>query len=222
MSTAKTSRELDQLVYRTARREMGAGRTPTARDMARLCGCSASSIVRTAQRLGYGGWDHMRDSLLNGQPSEGMVNEGAREQIDATCELLLDHANDVLIVCGIGNGECAAEYFTNRLVDRGFLCMGYRQGTIEAQERLGRSGVMFVFNQSGIVLYDQCVLAQEHGFRVVALTSKPTSPVARAADISVHVKGNKTRPGIYEPDFYCARCIVLAELLCARLDELMG
>lgn len=81
-------------------------------------------------------------------------------------------------------------------------------------------GILFVVNETGIVLADDARIARELGYAVIALTGNPASPVAHLATIPVIIRSNKSKPESYEPDFFCARAMTFTAYLEAGLSYL--
>lgn len=212
-----------QTIYEAARNAVETDPKATISSVAQKAGCAPSSVNTLAHRLGYLGWPDMRRHLASttqepaSHPDHGNATYG---ELEAVRDLLLLNKDKAIFVHAIGDGDVASLYLARTLVVHGFCCLTYERQALLAQARLGRAGILFLFNESGIVLGDDARLAHELGYRVVGLTGMDHSPVARLSDIMVPLKSNKSRIPNYSPDFYCARAIVFIEMLQARLPYL--
>lgn len=184
--------------------------------MAQRTGTSAAALVRISKKLGYQGWSDMYAHLRHRHASASQVELAARENVGMLCDAIERHAGGVILVTGIGDGEYPARFLTDRLNALGLFALEFKAETAEAHARLGRDGVAIIFNESGIALYNRVAIARAAGFESVAVTGRDASPLALAADVSVHVRCNKTQIRAYEPDFFCARALVLVELVAAE------
>lgn len=190
-------------------------------EVATQAGCSPASITLLARRLGYAGWPELRRSIIRHAAPPAMsatlTQDGLLSQIR---ELLLDHADEAIFVHGAGDGTFAACYLEAALLSHGFACLPYTRQTLLAQARRSKPGILFVVNETGIVLADDARIARELGYAVIALTGNPASPVAHLATIPVIIRSNKSKPESYEPDFFCARAMTFTAYLEAGLPYL--
>jgi hypothetical protein len=81
--------------------------------------------------------------------SATLTQDGLLSQIR---ELLLDHADEAIFVHGAGDGTFAACYLEAALLSHGFACLPYTRQTLLAQARRSKPGILFVVNETGIVL----------------------------------------------------------------------
>lgn len=214
-----TSRQ--RTILETIRNSVGRSPQTTITEAAREAECAPSTITTLARRLGYSGWPEMRDRFAAAsQQGKGIAPTVQRPQVDQVAEILLSNQDKAIFVDAMGDGAIAGSYLESALAVHGFNSLIYEKQALLAQARQGRAGVLFIINESGVVLANDARIARDLGFTVVALTGIDRSPVARLADVLVLLKSNKSKPQDYNPDFYCARAIVFSELLQARLPYL--
>lgn len=189
----------------------------TVAEMAERAGTSPASLVRLAQKLGYHGWSDMYADFCLQRSDLARTDDPTAEKIGELCDVIERHAGDAMLIDGIGDGEYPCDFLRDRLDALGLDALNYRAETAESLARLGRNGLVIIFNESGVALYNRVAEARRFGLESFAVTGRSSSPIALTADHAIVLRCNKTQVRSYEPDFFCARCLVLVELVTSEL-----
>ena len=213
-------------VYRLVRDHLKAGERPTISVVAQELGISTSTAHRAAKRYGYAGWSDMvgrleqyyRRHRVKDQPDE------TPNGIDLLAEALVRHRGGRVLVQGTGDVEICQKLLIYHLGALEFASMPFTSQIArgcQEQAGSGDSGLALFFNESGLVLWQAVLECNRCGFETVAITASTHTPVARAANLAIAVKSNKSMRGSYEPNLFAAGSLALMERAIARYIVLL-
>ncbi len=209
----------DREVYAAVRDALSAGERPTVSQVAENLGVSRSAVWRAAKRYGYAGWADMLDQLGRYLDGGSAASSAARRSdgISLMVDALTRHRDDPVLVHGVGDAEICRQLLIYRLGELGFTAMPYSPAIARACADRGARGLALVFNESGVALWQDCVDCGRQGIEVLAVTASDSSPVARAANVSIAIRSNKSSPAAYEPNYFAAGCLALVERALVRI-----
>lgn len=220
----------ERTIYEVMLKAVRAQEKPTVATIAQSAGVVPSSVIKVAKKLGYPGWSEMYYTLSSTYTDEislsfdnfdFLSDRDTDAYIETLCEMLIRYHDDCILVSSVGDGEFAGEYLIHKLWMRGFIAMPYYKRLLEVEDAQSKTGVVFVINESGIVLLNSCVEAKEKDYNIVSITSNRNSPLASNSHVTIELKNHKSSLQEYAPNFFTARVIVFIELLFVTYDELM-
>ena len=212
----------EQNILNAARDVLADGHHASISEVAHAAGCAISSVHYLAKKLGYNGWSQMSHELRHGQTHITRFEHEADIQLIEICKLLQAYKDKPLLIDAIGDGEVASSYLFYKLTCRGFIPVPFLMSALQSYCTNKRQGIVFVINESGIVLADDCKMAKKAGFSLISFTRALTSPVALASDFPIDIKDNKSSYRTdYEPNFFAAKVIAFIEILFAQYDRLI-
>lgn len=221
---------IERTIYEAMLHAVKAQEKPTVARIAQRAGVVPSSVIKVAKKLGYPGWSEMYYTLsstytdeitLSFDDFDFLSDRDTDDYIKTLCEMLMRYHQDCIFVSSIGDGEFAGEYLIHKLWERGFIAMPYYRRLLEVEDAQSKTGVVFIINESGIVLLNSCVEAKAKEYNIVSITSNRKSPLASNSHVTIELKNHKSTLQDYAPNFFTARVIVFLELLFVTYDELM-
>lgn len=201
----------------------------TVSELAKRSGVASSSVVKLAHKLGYPGWNEMFYTCCNNhadiislsfQDFDFLNDEEMNGYIKIICELLKQNKEAKIAVCAIGDCEISSNYFQEKLWSRGFTVIPFEYIYQYNEDNSSLSGIVFLINESGIVLLEGCMIAKNKNFTVVSITSNCISPLATHSHLTIELKNQKSSIKEYSPNFFTARVLMFIELIFAIYDEI--
>ena len=220
----------DERIMNGVRLVVGNGEKLTCAQLAQRLNVAPSTIIKTARKMGFSGWNDMFYSLSQ-QYSEELplsidnmdsFGDGRLfEKIRQLTAVLLDHKEKMLMVASVGDSEFLEDYLLDMLWKRGFrpvrLSTPLRRA---AEDGMMAPGLCLFVNESGIALYDAASKLKEAGWQIAAVTSSIDTPLSGISAISVEIRNRKSSVNNYLPNFFAARVLIFLELLFAEMDSI--
>lgn len=220
----------EQRIYDEMRQAARHQEKTTVAVIAQRAGVVPSSVVKVSKKLGYTGWKDMYYSLshrstnslsLSFTDFDFLADQEIFHYIGTLSDLLIRHRKDSILVDSIGDAEYAGSHFIVELWKRGIEVRPYNRELLDVQLKDREAGILFIINESGVVLLHSCLRGREKGYRVVSVTGNSKSPLASNSDISVELENKKSTLEAYLPNFFTARVLMFIELLFVSYDEKM-
>ena len=89
------------------------------------------------------------------------------------------------------------------------------------QSEDGNAGLALIFNESGLACWQDALECVQCGFETVAVTADANTPVARASNLAIAIKSNKSALSAYEPNYFAAGSLALVERALERFIYMM-
>ena len=185
-------------------------------------GVSSAAVFRFAQKKGFPNWSSylahaLQTARADSQDAHpiGKLERGVRMVAYA----LRAHREGTILVAACGDAEICAQHALMRLATCGYHVLPYAPAVARAHRDADHPGLVLVFNESGIALWDCCRVCAQEGFEVVAVTASTDSPVARAAHVSIAIQDRKSSLDAYEPNYFAAGTIAFMSRVLDLIDE---
>ena len=220
----------EQRIYDEMRQAARHQEKTTVAVLAARAGVVPSSVVKVSKKLGYTGWKEMyyflshtsTNSLsLSFEDFDFLADREMLRYISTLSDLLIRHRKEGILVDSIGDASSAGDHFIMKLWKRGIDARPYSRELMDVQLQTSEPGILFIINESGVVLLHSCLRGREKGYRVVSVTGNSKSPLASNSDISVELENKKSTLEAYSPNFFTARVLMFIELLFVSYDEKM-
>ena len=220
----------DERILNEVRRMVGNGEKLTCAQLAQRLNIAPSTVIKTARKMGFSGWNDMYYSLSQQYSEElplsidNMDSFGEGRLFEKNHQLtvaLLEFKEKTLMVASVGDSEFLEDYLLDMLWRRGFcpvrLSTPLRRA---AEEGMMAPGLCLFVNESGIALFDAAGKLKEAGWKLAAVTSSSDTPLSGISEISVEIRNRKSSVNNYLPNFFAARVLIFLELLFVEIDAI--
>lgn len=229
MSTSdpRSIKDTDRAIYQAVRARLRAGERPTIGHIAEELDVSTSAVYRAAQHYGYASWSDMIGQLSQYLKSTRRVIERPDEDasgIDLLARALVRHRSGNVLVQGPGDAEICRDLLVYRLGALEFSVMPFTPQIARAcleRSTDGNAGLALIFNESGLSCWQDAIECVQCGFETVAITADANTPVARASNLAIAIKSNKSALSSYEPNYFAAGSLALVERAIERFIHLL-
>ena len=217
----------DRAVYQAVRNHLRAGEKPTIGLIAEELGISSSAVYRAAKRYGYASWSDMVGQLGQYLKNNRRVVEHTGDDangIDLLAQAFMRHRGGRVLLQGTGDADICRRLLVYRLCALEFTAMPYTPHIARAclaQSEDGNAGLALIFNESGLACWQDALECVQCGFETVAVTADANTPVARASNLAIAIKSNKSALSAYEPNYFAAGSLALVERALERFIYLM-
>ena len=217
----------DRAVYQAVRNHLRAGEKPTIGLIAEELGISSSAVYRAAKRYGYASWSDMVGQLGQYLKNNRRVVEHTGDDangIDLLAQAFMRHRGGRVLLQGTGDADICRRLLVYRLGALEFTAMPYTPQIARAcleQSEDGNAGLALIFHESGLACWQDALECVQCGFETVAVTADANTPVARASNLAIAIKSNKSALSAYEPNYFAAGSLALVERALERFIYLM-
>jgi DNA-binding MurR/RpiR family transcriptional regulator len=186
------------------------------------CFVSKGAVVKLAKKLGFSGYSEMyyvslasRKKVFSADYSnmeKTFQNKQSQTYISMLSRLLWHYRNSKIYIDSLGICDTARDYYLQKLLIFNFNAVNcYHFEAFHVQN----PGLYIFLSYSGSnsIIIEKVKVAAENGFKVIALTANPDSPLAKLADSTIVVDGNRSDKENYQPNLFTANLIILFELV---------
>ncbi len=204
-------------VYTAVRASVLEGTLPTVDSIALETGISRSTVSRTAVDAGYSDWREMVSALASYYSEKTPVSDVGRSAREVA-DIIEECGSAPILVDAVGDSEVLTGYIVIRLCENGCNATLYSPGYFDGMKGQLESGLLIVFNESGMSLLPSCLAATGRRYKVLSFTASHDSPVSKVSDINIVIKNKKSVVLHYEPNYFVAGSLALLE----RVFSLLG
>lgn len=228
MDSSLTLTELEKTILNRINYYINKGERVNIQTIAKDCFVSKGAIVKLAKKLGFSGYSEMYYVTLAARKrtysvdyssvEEIFQNNQSQTYINKFCDVLWEYHNSKIYIDSLGICDTARDYYLQKLLIFEFnasICYHFEAFHIH------NPGLYIFLSYSGSnsAIIDKVKVAADNGFKVIALTANPDSPLGKEADYTVAVVGNRTNKENYEPDLFTANLIILFELVLSEYSK---
>ena len=196
--------------------------------IAKDCFVSKGAVVKLAKKIGFSGYSEMyyvtlasRKKIFSvdySDTAEVFRNNQSLTYINMLCELLWHYRNSKIYLDSLGICDTARDYYLQKLLIFGFNASNCYH--FEAFHTQNPGLYLFLsYSGSNSMIIDKVKVAIDNGFKVIALTANPDSPLAKLADSTIVVAGNRSDKENYQPNLFTANLIILFELVLSEYSK---
>lgn len=228
MDSSLTLTELEKTILNRINYYINENEKVNIQTIAKDCFVSKGAVVKLAKKLGFSGFSEMYYVTLAARKKTFSVdysgveeifqNNQSRAYINEFCKLLRQYSGSKIYIDSLGICDTARDYYLQKLLIFEFnasICYHFQAFHVH------NPGLYIFLSYSGSnsSIVDKVKVAAENGFKVIALTANPDSPLGKSANYTISVVGNRSDKENYEPDLFTANLIILFELVLCEYSK---
>jgi DNA-binding MurR/RpiR family transcriptional regulator len=228
MDSSLTLTELEKTILNRINYYINENKRVNIQTIADDCFVSKGAVVKLAKKLGFSGYSEMyyvtlaaREKTFAADYSgveEIFQNSKSQEYIKMFYEQLWQNRNSKIYIDSLGICDTARDYYLQKLLIFEFnasICYHFEAFHVH------NPGLYIFLSYSGTNsgIIDKVKVAADNGFKVIALTANPNSPLGKLADYTFNVTGSRSDKYDYMPDLFTANLIILFELVLSEYSQ---
>lgn len=228
MDSALTLTELEKTILNRINYYINENKRVNIQTIADDCFVSKGAVVKLAKKLGFSGYSEMYYVTLAAREKTFSVdysgieeifkNSKSQEYINTFSQMLWKNRNSKIYIDSLGICDTARDYYLQKLLIFEFnasICYHFEAFHVQ------NPGLYIFLSYSGTNsgIIDKVKVAVDNGFKVIALTANPNSPLGKLADYTFNVTGSRSEKDNYMPDLFTANLIILFELVLSEYSK---
>lgn len=220
--------ELDKTILNRINYYVNKNERVNIETIAKDCFVSKGAVVKLAKKLGFSGYSELYYVSLAARKKMVSVdysnmekifeNNQSQTYINVLCELLWQYRNSKIYLDSLGICDTARDYYLQKLLIFNFNaanCYHFEAFNVQSPGLY----VFLSYSGSNSIIIEKVKVAAENGFKVIAMTANPDSPLAKLADFTIVVSGNRSDKENYQPNLFTANLIILFEFVLSEYSK---